>query len=42
MVADAKCVELHEIMYEDAARFIDFDRLDMMVSSQFDLRLPAR
>jgi hypothetical protein len=39
---DEKYEALHKIMYEDAARFIDFDRLDMMVSSQFDLRPPAR
>jgi EthD domain len=39
---DEKYEELHQVMYEDAARFIDFDRLDMMVSSQFDLRPPER
>jgi hypothetical protein len=33
--------QLHEIMWEDAARFIDLDHLDMMVASQFDLRRPA-
>lgn len=33
---------LHQIMYEDAQRFIDFERLDMMVSSQFDIRPPLR
>ena len=33
---------LYQVMYEDAARFIDFDRLDMMVSSQFDLLPPER
>jgi hypothetical protein len=39
---DAKYEELHTIMYEDASRFIDFDRLDMMVSSQYDLCPPPR
>jgi hypothetical protein len=39
---DEKYAELHDIMYEDATRFIDFDRLDMIVSSQFDLRPPPR
>lgn len=29
-------------MYEDAERFIDFDHLDMMITSQFDLRSPPR
>lgn len=33
---------LYEVMYEDAARFIDFDQLDMMISSQFDLIPPVR
>ncbi|CAN5155738.1 hypothetical protein BH10PSE13_BH10PSE13_02840 [soil metagenome] len=33
---------LYQEMYQDAARFIDFDHLDMMVSSQFDLRRPPR
>ncbi|MGD9793560.1 MAG: hypothetical protein AB7V43_08765 [Acidimicrobiia bacterium] len=39
---DAKYEELHTIMYEDASRFIDFDHLDMIVSSQFDLVQPPR
>jgi hypothetical protein len=39
---DAKFKALYEIMYEDAARFIDFDRLDMLVTSQFDLPHPPR
>lgn len=33
---------LYQVMYEDAARFIDFDRLDMLVTSQFDLPHPPR
>lgn len=33
---------LYQVMYEDAARFIDFERLDMLVTSQFDLPLPPR
>lgn len=40
--SDEKYEELHTIMYEDASRFIDFDHLDMIVSSQFDLRPPVR
>ena len=39
---DEKYAELHGIMYEDASRFIDFDRLDMLVTSVFDLRRPTR
>jgi hypothetical protein len=29
-------------MFEDANRFIDFDRLDMLISSQFDWIVPPR
>lgn len=40
--SEAMFQELYQIMYEDASRFIDFDKLDMIVSSQFDLLKPAR
>ncbi len=40
--SEAKFKELYGIMYEDASRFIDFKKLDMMVSSQFDLVKPVR
>jgi len=40
--SDTKFNELYQLMYEDASRFIDFQRLDMMVSSQFDLVRPVR
>ncbi|ODP38419.1 hypothetical protein [Sphingomonas turrisvirgatae] len=40
--SEAKFKELYEIMYEDASRFIDFGKLDMLVSSQFDLVRPVR
>ncbi len=33
---------MHHIMYEDAARFIDFDHIDLLITSQFDLRSPPR
>jgi hypothetical protein len=33
---------MHHIMYEDAARFIDFDHIDLLIASQFDLRPPPR
>jgi hypothetical protein len=37
-----KCAARREVMFEDAGRFIDFKTLDMIVTSQFDLRLPPR
>lgn len=40
--SEEKFQELYGIMYEDAARFIDFEKLDMLVSSQFDLVKPIR
>ena len=40
--SEADYKALYQVMYDDAARFIDFDRLDMLVSSQFDLRPVAR
>lgn len=40
--SEEKFKELYKIMYEDAARFIDFEKLDMLVSSQFDLVKPIR
>lgn len=37
-----KHAALREVMFEDANRFIDFDRLDMLISSQFDWIVPPR
>lgn len=39
---DATFKALYHVMYEDAARFIDFARLDMLVTSQFDVIPPPR
>lgn len=35
-----KFAHRHHIMFEDAERFIDFGRLDMIITSQFDLLPP--
>lgn len=41
-IDDASFKALYQVMYEDAARFIDFTRLDMLVTSQFDIIPPIR